>query len=75
MDTRKRMAGRMKIEARVWAERDGQAFLRSTDGEVSILLTAETFDRLKPVGLDVREGDLISLDAAITRRTRPERQA
>jgi ribosomal protein S4E len=65
----------VKIEAKVWAMREGQTFLRSHDGTVSILLDDESFDRLKPVGIDVAEGDVIVIDAAIIRRTRPERQA
>jgi hypothetical protein len=65
----------VKIEAKVWASRDGVTFLRSATGDVGILLDDETFDRLKPVGIDVEEGDTIVLDAAIIRRSRPERQA
>jgi DNA helicase TIP49 (TBP-interacting protein) len=74
MDTAKQVA-RMKIEAKVWAAREGQVFLRTHDGEASILLDEATFERLKPVGIDVEEGDVIVIDAAIIRRTRPERQA
>jgi hypothetical protein len=65
----------MKIQAKVWASRDGITFLRSADGDVGILLDDEVFERLKPVGVDVKEGDVVVIDAAIVRRTRPERNA
>lgn len=65
----------MRIEAKVWATRDGVAYLRADEGKIGILLDEASFERLKPVGVDVKEGDIVVIDAAIIRRTRPERNA
>lgn len=65
----------MKLVVKAWAvDREGVTFLRTADGEVSLLCDAETFERI--IGdVDVREGDELTLDVSLIRRTRPERNA
>jgi hypothetical protein len=78
VDTVERMAERMKVVVQLSIDprtRRPTRYMRATNGDLfSLLVDATIFDEIRGT-VDVREGDELTLDVSLVRRSRPERQA